>query len=203
MDGVFMKKLCRRIFICLMIAFFVWFGTVLADRQKLREELIRIHVVANSDSPADQSIKLSVRDAVLDSMKSELANISDVETARHYLQEKLPHIQSVAAQTLEALGCKDPIQVTLQKETFKRSTNALLSLPAGIYESLRITIGSGEGENWWSVVFPNVILLENTDTGILSVFSESVESNPGADELEIRFWLLDILGRLENYFFPG
>ena len=198
-----MGKICRRIFICLMIAFFVWFGTVLADRQKLRDELIRIHVVANSDSPADQSIKLSVRDAVLESIKSELANLSDVEQARHYLQEKLPYIHNIAVKTLEALGCEDPVRVTLQKETFDRSANALLSLPAGIYESLRITIGSGAGENWWSVVFPDVIPSEKTDAGILSVFSESEQNSQETGELEIRFWVLDLLGRLENYFFPG
>ena len=69
MDGVFMKKCIRRIGICFLLAALVWSGTVIADRQRLRQELVRLHVVANSDSEADQAVKLRVKDAVVESRR--------------------------------------------------------------------------------------------------------------------------------------
>ena len=100
-----MKKLLKRIGICLVLAASVWCGSLLADRQRLNDELIRFHVVANSDSEEDQSIKLQVRDAVLASLESDLNKIADVNEARAYLQAKLPQIQAVANSVLEATGC--------------------------------------------------------------------------------------------------
>ena len=198
-----MRKVCRSVLACLLIAVFVWSGTVLADRQKLRQELIRIHVVANSDTPEDQSIKLTVRDAVLSSLQSDLEKISDVNMARRYLQDKLPFIQNIACRTLQALGCKDAVTVSMQKEMFGRTASALYSRPSGTYESLRITIGSGQGKNWWTVAFPDVMFLEAEDGEILSVFAKSQEDNQQKMEPRIRFWVLDALGRLENNFFGG
>ena len=196
----FMRKFCVRILICLVLVGFVWFGTVLADRQKLREELIRIHVVANSNTPEDQSIKLTVRDAVVDSLRQDLQNISDVNLARDYLRDKLPCIQRVANRTLQSLGCDETVTVSLKQEAFENTCNALFSLPAGIYESLRITIGSGQGENWWSILFPEALLSGSSAQGILPVFSESIEKG---QNIEIRFWLLDVLGKIENIFIAG
>ena len=92
-----MKKLLKRIGICLVLAASVWCGSLLADRQRLNDELIRFHVVANSDSEEDQSIKLQVRDAVLNSLQSDLNKIADVNEARAYLQAKLPQIQWIPA----------------------------------------------------------------------------------------------------------
>ena len=77
-----MKKLMKRVGLCLILVTLVWCGTLLADRQRLNEELIRLHVVANSDSREDQDIKLQVRDAVVNSLRQELANVTDVEQAK-------------------------------------------------------------------------------------------------------------------------
>ena len=197
-----MGKLCARILACLSLAVFVWFGTVLADREMLRQELIRIHVVANSDSPEDQRLKLSVRDAVVDSLRSELAQISDAEAARQYLRQKLPYIQQVADRALMALGCDAPVTVSLQKEAMEQSSNSLLSLPAGVYESLRIVIGEGQGANWWSVIFPQALPAVAADTveNVTPAFSPASEET---GELVIRFYVLDLLGKLENIFFSG
>lgn len=194
-----MGKCCKNLAICLLLACFVWAGTLLADRQKLREELIRIHVVANSDTPRDQQLKLRVRDAVMNSMRSDLKSITDAEMARAYLREKLPCIQSVAGQTLKALGCDDPVTVTLGKDAFTRRYAEGFSLPAGIYESLRIVIGAGQGENWWTVLFPETVYADGPEKHAVSVFSSPILP----EETEVRFYCLDVLGRLENIFFGG
>ena len=151
-----MKKLLKRIGICLVLAASVWCGSLLADRQRLNDELIRFHVVANSDSEEDQSIKLQVRDAVLNSLQSDLNKIADVNEARAYLQAKLPQIQAVANSVLEATGCDCEAVVTLCKEAFDTRYYDTFTLPAGIYEALRITIGEGEGHNWWCVLYPGL-----------------------------------------------
>ena len=156
-----MKKLLKRIGICLVLAASVWCGSLLADRQRLNDELIRFHVVANSDSEEDQSIKLQVRDAVLNSLQSDLNKIADVNEARAYLQAKLPQIQAVANSVLEATGCDCEAVVTLCKEAFDTRYYDTFTLPAGIYEALRITIGEGEGHNWWCVLYPNLCFMDS------------------------------------------
>ena len=156
-----MKKLLKRIGICLVLAASVWCGSLLADRQRLNDELIRFHVVANSDSEEDQSIKLQVRDAVPNSLQNDLNKIADVNEARAYLQAKLPQIQAVANSVLEATGCDCEAVVTLCKEAFDTRYYDTFTLPAGIYEALRITIGEGEGHNWWCVLYPNLCFMDS------------------------------------------
>ena len=97
MDGVFMRKLTKRVAFCLMIAVLIFLSGILADRNVLHNSLIRLHVVANSDDPEDQAIKLQVRDAVVRSLQSAMTDIADVEQAKAYLQENLPKIRAAAA----------------------------------------------------------------------------------------------------------
>lgn len=208
MGGVFMKKSLKRVGICMLITAFFWYATVLADRNQLNETLIRLHVVANSDSPEDQKIKLQVRDAVTASLKKELANVADVEKAKAYLQDNLPKIRQIANETLEAAGFHGEAVVSLCQEAFDTRYYDTFTLPAGIYEALRITIGAGEGQNWWCVVFPALCVPETTeafaDTAAGAGFSDSLNGTlTGAPQYELRFFLLDALGRLENMLWEG
>lgn len=196
-----MGKLLKQVVVCLMIAVFAFLGTLLADRQKLREELIRVHVVASSNTPEDQRMKLRVRDAVMESIRSDLKNISDISEAECYLRENLPRIQQSAMLALEKLGCTDAVRVSLGREAFEKKANALFALPAGIYESLRITIGAGQGENWWTVVFPSDYCTTGEECAEV-VFSTEQDTVDNRD-YEIRFYLLDLIGKLENIFSMG
>ena len=99
-----MKKMVKCVFACALLAAFVWCGTVIADRQRLNEELIRLHVVANSDRVEDQELKLLVRDAIITSLRQALADVRDTEQAKEYLQENLPKLQELANKTLDAAG---------------------------------------------------------------------------------------------------
>lgn len=201
-----MRKICKRICICLLLAALVWGGSVIVDRQKLRSELVRLHVVADSDSEEDQAVKLRVRDAVLESIREELDNLTDAEQARAYLRENLPRIEAVANQTLRALGCTDTAVVTLTAESFAARVYDTFTLPAGIYDALRITIGSGEGRNWWCVAFPS-LCVPATGEGFEEAACGAGFSEPltgaleGKEGYEIRFFLLDLLGRAEIFLF--
>lgn len=203
-----MKKLMKRVGICLILVTLVWCGTLIADRQRLNEELIRLHVVANSDSEEDQSIKLQVRDAVTKSLQSDLAKVADVEEAKAYLKANLPKIQAVANETLAKAGFDGEAVVTLCKEAFETRYYDTFTLPAGVYEALRITIGEGEGHNWWCVVFPSLCVPATTsgfaDTAAGAGFPETLSGAlTGEEEYEVRFFCLDALGKLENLFFRG
>ena len=196
-----MKKTLKRIILCACFAAVLWTGELISDRQKLRDEILRLHVVAASDSQEDQAIKLRVRDAVLESISEDLRNVSDMEQARTYIRENLPRIQQAANDCLAALGCEDNALATLQEEIFDKRVYDTFSLPAGVYEALRITIGSGEGKNWWCVAFPTLCVPATSegfeDVAVSAGFSEALTQTLEG-EYELRFYLLDLLGRLEG-----
>lgn len=203
-----MKKMIKRVSICLTIAVLIWCGSVVADRKTLNEELIRLHVVANSDSEEDQAIKLQVRDAVVESLQSAMEDMADIGEARAYLEENLPKIQAVANQVLTSAGVNADAVVTLAKEAFDTRYYDTFTLPAGVYESLRITIGEGEGHNWWCVVFPSLCMPATTsgfeDVAAGAGFDDALTATlEGQEGYEIRFFLLDKLGELENMLFQG
>ena len=201
-----MAKIGKRIFLCLCLAAAIWCGTLLADRQLLNDELIRFHVVADSDDPEDQQVKLLVRDAVVESLSEDLSQLADVEQAKAYLQENLPKIQQIANQTLAAAGVEEEAVVSLCREAFQTRVYDTFTLPAGIYESLRIVIGEGEGHNWWCVVFPTLCLPATSEgfaeTAQTAGFPDSLcGALTGEEEYTLRFYALDALGELENLFF--
>lgn len=198
----------KRAGLCLAAVLLVWGWNLVSDREKLNEELIRLHVVANSDSREDQAVKLQVRDAVLESIRSELEDMSDMDAARAYLQENLPKIQFVANETLKAAGVEDDAVVTLCREAFNTRYYDTFTLPAGVYESLRIVIGKGEGHNWWCVAFPSLCMpatsAEFEEKAVGAGFSETLSGTlAGEREYSVRFYLLDAMGRLENKLFAG
>ena len=99
-----MKKLLKRVFVCFLLICLVYGVALVADRQKLKNELVRLHVVAASDSAEDQAIKLQVRDAVLVSLQEGLADAADIEAAKAYIESQLPKLESVANEVLAAAG---------------------------------------------------------------------------------------------------
>ncbi len=208
MDGVFMKKCVKRLFVCLLIAALVWTGALIADRKKLRSELIRLHVVAASDSDADRQIKLRVRDAVIESLQAQMRSFADMEQAKAYLQENLPKIEALANRVLAEAGCGDTATVSLAVEEFSKRVYDTFMLPAGLYEALRITIGEGEGKNWWCVVFPTLCMSATSEefeqTASCAGFPDALTAAlEGEDGYEMRFFLLDVLGQIENLLHRG
>lgn len=200
-----MGKLWKRVLLCGLITCVIWGASLLSDRKALNEGLIRFHVVANSDSEQDQAVKLRVRDAVLESIQEDLKQVANIDQARDYLQENLPKIQSVAEQTLQSLGVDTTAVVSLTKEAFDTREYDTFRLPAGIYEALRITIGEGEGKNWWCVTFPTLCLPTTGDgfreTSVGAGFSQTLTDSLSSEDWEVRFFLLDAMGRLETRLF--
>ena len=203
-----MGKCLKRMGICLLIAGLVWSVMLVKDKQMLRNELIRLHVVGASDGQEDQALKLRVKDAVVESLRAEMENVADMEQARAYLNRQLPNIEALANRVLQEAGCGDVATVSLQPEAFGTRYYDTFTLPAGIYESLRITIGPGAGKNWWCVVFPSLCVgatvEEFEESAQCAGFSDALTGAlTGAQPYEVRFFVLDALGQLENFLHKG
>jgi stage II sporulation protein R len=206
MDGVFMKKILKRlVFLAVLVSCF-YTGALLADKEKLHDELIRLHVVGSSDSMEDQAIKLQVRDAIIVSLQQALEDATDIEQAKSYILEHLPQIEAAANAVLQELGSEDIAVVSFMEEAFPIRDYDTFSLPSGVYNSLRITIGDGNGKNWWCVVFPS-LCFQASSTGVEDVaagagFSDELSNTVTRQEgYQIRFYFLDMLGKIENFFF--
>ena len=194
--------------ICFLITSCVWTGALLADKAQLRRELIRLHIVGASDSQEDQTIKLRVRDAIVASLEEGMADVLDAEQAKAYLQENLPKIEEVANRVLEEYGSSDFAVAPLGMEEFAKRVYDTFTLPAGVYQALRITIGEGEGRNWWCVAFPSLCMPttteEFTDAASCAGLDEDVVAAlAGEADYEVRFFLLECIGRLENFLYRG
>lgn len=192
----------------MLVVCLIWGIMVVADKQSLRKELIRLHIVAASDSEEDQALKLRVRDAVINTLQETMQNVTDVQQAREYLQENLSKIEAVANRVLRDAGSTDMAKASVQLEEFDVRHYDTFSLPAGIYEALRITIGNGEGHNWWCVVFPTLCVSataeEFEETARCAGFSDTLTGAMiGEQTYEVRFFVLDALGKLENFLHKG
>lgn len=194
-----MGKKLKRIGLLAALVAIVWAGGLLADKEQLREEILRLHVVAASDSEADQAVKLRVRDAVLGSLRQGLSDLTDMEQAVAYVEEMIPKIENAANLVLAEAGFADTVQVSLTEWEFPEREYDTFSLPAGVYNALRVVIGEGEGQNWWCVVFPELCMgATSEEFREMSTFSDGLNDTL-TGEYEIRFWLLDKLGQLENF----
>ena len=203
-----MKKLVGRVLLIGLFVVFFWCGMLIADKAAVRRELIRLHVVAASDSEADQALKLRVRDAVLESLNCGMADVTDRTQAFAYLEENLTKIEKVAKEALLQQGCEDTVRVSLAEEAFPTREYETFSLPAGVYDALRIVIGEGEGQNWWCVVFPQLCIpatqAEFETSAVSSGFSTELSHTlSGENGYEFRFFLLECLGKIENFFHRG
>jgi len=122
------------------------------------DSVIRLHVLANSDSEADQALKLKVRDAVLERTGALLADVKTRDEAERILSSSLDEIRTVASDTLKRNGSEYIVRVSLSEEDYPTKRYEKLAFPAGEYLSLRVMIGEAEGENWWCVLFPPLCL---------------------------------------------
>lgn len=200
-----MRKLCRIVVLGLIVAGVLWGRSIVSDRQKLNDELIRLHVIANSDSEEDQNVKLQVRDAVIELLGEKMSQMKDVDQAKEYLQEHLEQIRQTANRVLQESGFSEKAAVSLDNEQYPVREYDTFSLPSGVYESLRIVIGEGNGHNWWCVVFPEFCVPATAggfeEKSVACGFSDTLtDTLERKDGYEVRFFLLDWLGKVENFF---
>lgn len=132
----------------------LWGMWSLRQQEMLSRQVIRLHVIAASDSAEDQQLKLQVRDAVLAEAEHILLAAESREEAEQLLREHLGDMEQCAREAVRAAEHDDAVRVLFTEETYPTREYGTFSLPGGVYLSLRVLIGAGEGHNWWCVVFP-------------------------------------------------
>jgi len=157
--------------------------------------LVRLHVLAVSDAPEEQELKLRVRDAVLSLLAPKLAGVQSADEAGEVLTDSLPLIQAAAQEAAEGR----PVRVSLGEERYPTRDYAGFSLPAGRYRSLRVVLGEGQGHNWWCVVFPPLCLAAAEKEAMQPVMNpEDYALITREEGWQLRFRIVELWGKLLN-----
>ena len=173
--------------------------------EKIYDNVIRLHVIANSDGARDQELKLKVRDAVLDVVSS-LPEASDKQSAEAAIRGSGGKIKDAATDALRENGCLDDVAVFFDTESYPIRYYEGYSLPAGEYTSLRVVIGEGAGHNWWCVLFPPICTAsgraESEDDFLEVGFTGEqyrVIKNDSGSKYKVRFKILEILSEVFGF----
>ncbi len=171
-----------------------------SDCEDIRQSVLRLHVIAASDTDADQALKLKVRDAVLTAGADIFDGSVNVDNAVEKLTPRLHELESAAEKTVRENGCNYDVDVTLSREFFNTRTYEDITLPAGKYLAVRVVIDEGQGQNWWCVMFPSLCLsAARVHTDIDDVLDEKgvriVEKNP---RYEPRFKIIELIEKLKD-----
>lgn len=186
MKNTDIKEKCVLSLILVIVMGFILFYTYADEPANQYTGVIRLHVIANSDSVEDQNLKLKVRDEIIKEV-SNLENSGSIHQSRKYLQEHLKDMEETAEAVIKKNGKKYTAQADLGVRWIPAKTYGDLYFPAGNYEALNVTLGKGEGQNWWCVLFPPLCLIEDNE--------EEIEAAGFTKEkqLEIKSKLMEIL----------
>ncbi len=153
-----MKIWEKSVCLALILSILASFTTLSAECSGIQSRVLRLHVLANSDSQSDQAIKLKVRDRILTESTGMLDGVKTRDEAEQRVASHLPKLQKTAEDELRSLGSSNSVHAELTNMYFSTRQYGNITLPAGKYDALRITIGSGKGHNWWCVLFPALCL---------------------------------------------
>ena len=154
--------------------------------EKQFEGIIRLHVIANSDSKFDQEVKLKVRDEII-SVAGDLNEKKSVDESREWLESQLDDIEAAAEAVIRENGCNYRASAELGMRWIPEKTYSDMYFPAGNYEALTVTLGKGEGENWWCVLFPPLCLITEDEAELEEMGMES------EDQIRVKSWLREVL----------
>lgn len=146
---------------------------------KIYDDIVRLHIIAASDSEEDQRLKEGVRDAVLPLLADASNQAKNAKEAELFLSATLDAVRETAENYLRSNGCEYPVSVTVSREVYPERTFENITLPAGEYTSLRIMIGEAIGHNWWGVLFPQLC------TGAASAEKELKKTGFTSDQIKI------------------
>ncbi len=179
--------------LCLSLCVGTW---AQGRQQELSEKLVRLHVIAASDEPEEQELKLRVRDGVLEYLTPLLDDAESSDDAQSVISGNLDGIRSAASRRAEGRR----VRVTLGSEYYPTREYEGFTLPAGRYRSLRVTLGEGGGHNWWCVVFPPLCVSAAEQSSALEAMSEPDRALiTASDGYELRLRVVELWGELLNF----
>ncbi len=170
-----------------------------SGESEIYSNTVRLHILANSDSAEDQEIKFKLRDVILVKLKEILKDVSTIEEALNLTEASCDELENTSEVFLNELGICAPVSVTLDKETYPTRHYDNFSLPAGIYNSLKVTINEGDGQNWWCIIFPSLCISdaveaeeEYVEAGFTPEQYKIIE-NDSAPKYKVKFKILEII----------
>ena len=173
-----------------------------SGEHQIYNDVLRLHVIAESDSEEDQALKLNVRDAVLACVSEKVADCTSFEEANAAVGAILDEIQTAAEVCVRENQSDCSVTVALSPEKYPRRDYGSSCLPAGVYQSLRVTLGDGAGKNWWCVLFPTVCVRfaegeADEKAYVAAGFTpEEYRISTGDGEWKVKFRILEILSEL-------
>lgn len=185
------------IILTVMVSCLIEFKSTYDD---LQENVLRMHILANSDSPEDQELKLKVRDALLENSKDIFGDCNNIDEAEKLVTEKLELIQQIAEDVIAENGYEYPVKAELTNMQFDDRTYDNLIMPSGYYDAIRITIGNAEGHNWWCVMYPAMCVsaVTNDNNNVADEYfnDTTMDMLENHDKYELKFkcveWLENI-----------
>ena len=184
----------------------LWGACTLQRQDALGQKVIRLHVIANSDSAEDQALKLAVRDGVLSRAEALYPPDATLDQARAALAGHLDELAAAGQAVVDAHGGTDRVTAQLTRCWFPTKTYDGFAFPAGEYEALRVVIGSGQGQNWWCVAYPPLCLGAASET--VDDAAQAGQFTSGQAKLVagdsgpyvLKFKGMELLGKLEGWF---
>lgn len=178
------------------------FSAFAAQSSDIRQKVFRLHILANSDSKADQSLKLKVRDRILAQSGTLFQNADNKAQVIQEARTALPQIEAIAQNEIHREGYSYPVKAQIVHMYFNTRVYGNVTLPAGDYDALRITIGAAKGHNWWCVLFPPLCLpsaegdeqlAEN-----LTPAEDQTVTQGGQPQVQVKFKTLELLESLKE-----
>ena len=174
-------------------------------QETIAQNVIRFHVVANSDSENDQELKLMVRDGIIEYLEDELEECKSREESIQIIGENLEDIEKIAEEIAFENGFHYDVKATLTEEVFPVRQYGDVKLPMGEYEALKISIGKGEGHNWWCVVYPPLCFIDiatgitdESQKALIEVCGNDVFIENGDFKAEFRFKVVELWQEWKN-----
>lgn len=183
--------------ICAVFLSMFNFGVLCDD---LRQNILRLHIIANSDSEADQELKLKIRDAILSQTGDIFINADSLATAEEITGENLAFFEEIANGVIKENGFNYTATASLGECFFETGHYDGFSLPAGNYRSLIINLGEGKGKNWWCVIFPTICLPSASGDLRQSVNEKSAHIAEHSERYIIRFKIVEIFEKINLKF---
>lgn len=180
-----MKRTGIIILVLLVITAGLYIEKVTQRQDLMVDNLLRLHVIANSDSPGDQALKGDVRDRLVSEIGALVAGMESKQEVLDFLQDNMELIETAAADEVTAHNAPYGVKAETGRFVFPTKLYGNLALPAGEYDALRVVIGEGNGANWWCVMFPPLCFVDTKNAVALAKDQERIRDMLTEEELEI------------------
>lgn len=169
-----------------------------ASCEEIRDNVLRLHILANSDSEADQEVKIKVRDALLKEFGTLFDGATTLNEAKALAENNIEKLEQTAQKTLAAEGYTYPVKVEVAPSDFNTRVYGDLTIPAGNYMAVRVLLGKAEGQNWWCVCFPNICMgsAAKEIDGVLD--SDSKKIVKSGQKFKVKFKIVEIYEKIKT-----